>query len=78
MEIEKNFLRITEDVTPDKVRPEFILHKAYKMIHEKFSKNKNYEYACEQLKSIRQDLTVQRIKNSFTVKGIPLNKNKSI
>lgn len=47
------------------VRPEEVLEKALLMIQ---SSQKNYLYKCDQLKSIRQDLTVQRIRNHLTVK----------
>jgi hypothetical protein len=46
------------------VRPEEILRKALAMVQ---TTTKNYLYRCEQLKSIRQDLTVQRIRNELTV-----------
>lgn len=47
------------------VRPEEVLEKALHMVQ---SSQKNYLYKCDQLKSIRQDLTVQRIRNELTVK----------
>lgn len=47
------------------VRPEEVLEKALDMVH---NSQKNYLYKCDQLKSIRQDLTVQRIRNWLTVK----------
>ncbi|KAJ9175615.1 hypothetical protein P3X46_014156 [Hevea brasiliensis] len=64
-EIEKRYLRLTSAPDPSTVRPEEVLEKALLMVQ---ISQKNYLYKCDQLKSIRQDLTVQRIKNQLTVK----------
>jgi hypothetical protein len=47
-----------------------VLEKALEMV---WTSTKNYLYKCDQLKSIRQDLTVQRIQNELTVKVIIIN-----
>jgi len=52
---------------PSTVRPEPILKKALEHVKRKVMEGAPWDYACEQRKSIRQDLTVQRIKNEFTV-----------
>ncbi|XP_010669752.2 SAC3 family protein A isoform X2 [Beta vulgaris subsp. vulgaris] len=64
-EIEKRYLRLTSAPDPSTVRPEEVLEKALDMVQ---NSQKNYLYKCDQLKSIRQDLTVQRIRNELTVK----------
>ncbi|KAL5569181.1 hypothetical protein UlMin_025756 [Ulmus minor] len=64
-EIEKRYLRLTSAPDPATVRPEEVLEKALLMVQ---NSQKNYLYKCDQLKSIRQDLTVQRIRNHLTVK----------
>ncbi|KAK9127188.1 hypothetical protein Syun_015985 [Stephania yunnanensis] len=64
-EIEKRYLRLTSAPDPSTVRPEDVLEKALSMVQ---GSQKNYLYKCDQLKSIRQDLTVQRIRNELTVK----------
>ncbi|KAJ8627229.1 hypothetical protein MRB53_020536 [Persea americana] len=64
-EIEKRYLRLTSAPDPTTVRPEEVLEKALLMVQ---NSQKNYFYKCDQLKSIRQDLTVQRIRNELTVK----------
>ncbi|XP_072966382.1 SAC3 family protein A-like isoform X2 [Typha angustifolia] len=64
-EIEKRYLRLTSAPDPTTVRPEDVLEKALHMVQ---TSQKNYLYKCDQLKSIRQDLTVQRIQNELTVK----------
>ncbi|GAV77256.1 SAC3_GANP domain-containing protein [Cephalotus follicularis] len=64
-EIEKRYLRLTSAPDPSTVRPEEVLEQALQMVQ---NSQKNYLYKCDQLKSIRQDLTVQRIRNQLTVK----------
>ncbi|XP_062154759.1 SAC3 family protein A isoform X2 [Alnus glutinosa] len=64
-EIEKRYLRLTSAPDPASVRPEEVLEKALDMVQ---NSQKNYLYKCDQLKSIRQDLTVQHICDQLTVK----------
>lgn len=66
--LEKNYFRLTAPPAADTVRPLSILEQALDLVRKKWKKEHNYTYACDQLKSLRQDLTVQHIKNDFTVK----------
>lgn len=40
------------------IRPLHILEKALKIVQQRYSENRDYRYASDQLRSIRQDLMV--------------------
>lgn len=67
-DLEKSYFRLTAPPEPETVRPLPVLEKALDHIRKRWKKEHNYSYACDQLKSMRQDLTVQHLKNELTVK----------
>lgn len=66
--MEKNYFRLTAPPKAETVRPLPVLKQALEWLISKWKKEHNYGYVCDQFKSMRQDLTVQHIKNDFTVK----------
>lgn len=66
-ELEKNYYRLTAPPDPKNVRPAPILKKTLDLLKRKWREANNYAYICDQFKSMRQDLTVQHIKNEFTI-----------
>ncbi|KAL3460516.1 SAC3/GANP/Nin1/mts3/eIF-3 p25 family-domain-containing protein [Aspergillus heterothallicus] len=66
-ELEKNYFRLTSAPNPETVRPLPVLMKTLDLLKKKWKQDNNYTYICDQFKSLRQDLTVQHIRNEFTV-----------
>jgi len=63
----KPFLRLTTAPEPWEVRTRTQLPKSFAAVINKWKDEHNYKWTCEQLKSIRQDLTVQCIRDEFMV-----------
>ena len=66
-DLEKKYFRLTAPPNPETVRPLPVLEKTLEFLKKKWRTEQNYSYICDQLKSLRQDLTVQHIKTHFTV-----------
>lgn len=66
-DLEKQYFRLTSAPNPESVRPLEVLEKTLDHLKKKWRREKNYSYICDQFKSLRQDLTVQHIKNEFSV-----------
>lgn len=67
--LEKAYFRLTSAPDPAEVRPEEVLQQSLKLMNKKWKKRQaDYRYIDEQFRSMRQDLTVQRIQNALAVK----------
>jgi len=78
--LEKQYLRITGMPDPKTVRPEEVLKRVLVYLRNKYNQGESYEYIIWQFRSLRQDLLIQHIKNSFagTHRAIQLNATKRI
>ncbi len=71
-ELEKSYFRLTSAPAPSSVRPEPVLRRAYdRLVHILRQGKENYFYALDQFKGLRQDCTVQHLRNDLTVCHLP-------
>jgi hypothetical protein len=65
--LEKPYLRLTDYPKKEAVRPLEVVIKSLAHIKSRYCQEEDFEWANEQLKSVRQDLTVQAIRNKFVL-----------
>ncbi|CAI5445912.1 unnamed protein product [Caenorhabditis angaria] len=78
LEVEKSYFRLTAAPDPTVVRPLHILRLALDNVKNKYREKCEYRYLSSQLRSIRQDLTVQRIRTDFTIQVYEINARISL
>jgi hypothetical protein len=67
-ELEKSYYRLTSAPDPSTVRSEGVLRHAYaRLVRMLREGEKNYFYFLDQFKGMRQDCTVQHLRNDLTV-----------
>ena len=65
--LEKPYLRLTQAPDPSSVRPARVLWESLAHVLDRWRRERDYAYACDQLKAIRQDLTVQHLRGRLAV-----------
>lgn len=65
--LEKGYLRLTMAPDAATVRPPSVLVAALAHVKARWEREHDYAWVCDQLKAIRQDLTVQHVNDEFAV-----------